>query len=483
MKNLASFRQFREEGLMTEWGDTLQAVRVPGSPPQIGGDTQALSGNAPTPLNYTPNDLKDPRVIDDINNHLERKLDDAFLTPYIGLERMRKVLHPYGIVIPAVTWLNGDEGDKVFTVNQYSGFGDLTAHSNHVVYMSWSYVPDKGHYDIYAAVVTIDQLDSLLATDNDGTPFDDQDVEEDEMAEAFKLSKPSSGVDKFMDDYHATTHAHPWDNNTRLLHNTMVKAFPHGEEIHLSDIQTMAPKSGAGTKALEHLKSLADKHGVAISGAAVPYAKDKKYITTKKTLNKFYADRGFAVKGENIKYSPKAQVSEACWDDYKQVGMKKKNGKTVPNCVPEESAAWQRKEGKNPEGGLNQKGVDSYRRENPGSKLKTAVTTPPSKLDPDSKSAKRRKSFCARMGGVEGPMKDDKGRPTRKALSLRKWNCNEEIKKPTAKEKHEAAIAKLLAYAPHLTREQAIKQIGYDKELDKQAKAKSKMQRGVFGIK
>ena len=87
------------------------------------------------------------------------------------------------------------------------------------------------------------------------------------------------------------------------------------------------------------------------------------------------------------------------------------------------TAVWQRKEGKNPTGGLNAKGVASYRRENPGSKLKMAVTTKPSKLDPDSKAAKRRKSFCARMSGMPGPMKDEKGRPTRKALSLRKWNC------------------------------------------------------------
>ena len=87
------------------------------------------------------------------------------------------------------------------------------------------------------------------------------------------------------------------------------------------------------------------------------------------------------------------------------------------------SPAWQRKEGKSKSGGLNAKGVASYRRENPGSKLKMAVTTKPSKLDPDSKAAKRRKSFCARMSGVKGPMKDEKGRPTRKALSLRKWNC------------------------------------------------------------
>ena len=99
------------------------------------------------------------------------------------------------------------------------------------------------------------------------------------------------------------------------------------------------------------------------------------------------------------------------------------NSKSKNYNMNEESAAWQRKEGKNPEGGLNAKGVASYRRENPGSKLQTAVTTEPSKLKPGSKDANRRKSFCARMGGMPGPMKDEKGRPTRKALSLRKWNC------------------------------------------------------------
>ena len=73
--------------------------------------------------------------------------------------------------------------------------------------------------------------------------------------------------------------------------------------------------------------------------------------------------------------------------------------------------------------GLSQKAVNSYRRENPGSKLKTAVTTKPSKLKAGSKDAKRRKSFCARMSGNKGPMKKPNGKPTPKALALRRWNC------------------------------------------------------------
>jgi len=67
--------------------------------------------------------------------------------------------------------------------------------------------------------------------------------------------------------------------------------------------------------------------------------------------------------------------------------------------------------------GLTRKGAKHFG-------IKTAVTTPPSKLKAGSKAAKRRKSFCARMSGMKGPMKDEKGRPTRKAMSLRRWNCN-----------------------------------------------------------
>ena len=64
--------------------------------------------------------------------------------------------------------------------------------------------------------------------------------------------------------------------------------------------------------------------------------------------------------------------------------------------------------------GMTKAGVARYRRENPGSKLKTAVTTPPSKLKKGSKAAKRRKSFCARSKGWTS----ERGRAAR-----RKWNC------------------------------------------------------------
>lgn len=65
-------------------------------------------------------------------------------------------------------------------------------------------------------------------------------------------------------------------------------------------------------------------------------------------------------------------------------------------------------------GGMTKKGVEKYKKDNPGSKLQTAVTTPPSKLKAGSKAAKRRKSFCARSKGWTS----ERGRAAR-----RKWNC------------------------------------------------------------
>ena len=65
-------------------------------------------------------------------------------------------------------------------------------------------------------------------------------------------------------------------------------------------------------------------------------------------------------------------------------------------------------------GGMTQKGVNSYKAKNPGSKLKTAVTTPPSQLKKGSKAAGRRKSFCARSASWDGP----RGKAAR-----RRWNC------------------------------------------------------------
>jgi len=78
------------------------------------------------------------------------------------------------------------------------------------------------------------------------------------------------------------------------------------------------------------------------------------------------------------------------------------------------SAAWQRKEGKNPQGGLNAKGRASYKAQTGGT-LKAPVKRGDSP---------RRASFLARMGNMPGPERDAKGRPTRLLLSLQAWGAS-----------------------------------------------------------
>lgn len=88
------------------------------------------------------------------------------------------------------------------------------------------------------------------------------------------------------------------------------------------------------------------------------------------------------------------------------------------------SPAWQRKEGKNKQGGLNEKGRKAYEKENPGSNLKPPVSKEEAKKSPTS--AARRKSFCARMEGhkkknTSAKTANDPNSRINKAL--RKWDC------------------------------------------------------------
>ena len=154
---------------------------------------------------------------------------------------------------------------------------------------------------------------------------------------------------------------------------------------------------------------------------------DKSGMITKEKaqelLNKYYD--GYQDIAEGICSLAEAH---AIFDDFEQAmaarGLNEDAFDTITDeQIIRETAAWRRSAGKSKKGGLNAKGVASYRREHPGSHLQMAVTTKPSKLKPGSKAAKRRKSFCARMSGVDGPMKKPNGKPTRKALALRKWNC------------------------------------------------------------
>ena len=87
---------------------------------------------------------------------------------------------------------------------------------------------------------------------------------------------------------------------------------------------------------------------------------------------------------------------------------------------------WQKVNRQDKTDGLSKKAVKAYRRENPGSKLKTAVTKDPKKLKKGSKDAKRRLSFCRRMKGMKKRLtsaKTARDPDSRINKALRRWNC------------------------------------------------------------
>ena len=148
-------------------------------------------------------------------------------------------------------------------------------------------------------------------------------------------------------------------------------------------------------------------------------------------------------------------IDEKCWKGYEKKGMKTMFGKRYPNCVKkkvgESVSNWRDEIGyegkdevkklseddmkgmsvksghKRPTksgAGMTQKGVEAYRRRNPGSKLKTAVTTEPSKLKKGSKASNRRKSYCARSAGqMKKFPKAAKDPNSRLRQARRRWNC------------------------------------------------------------
>ena len=112
--------------------------------------------------------------------------------------------------------------------------------------------------------------------------------------------------------------------------------------------------------------------------------------------------------------------------------IKKKNPPTTPTNLNSHydwradlGEDWQKVNRKDKTDGMSQKAVNAYKRENPGSKLKTAVTTKPSKLKKGSKASKRRKSFCARSDGQRKMHNIDCKKTPNKRIckARRRWNC------------------------------------------------------------
>ena len=172
-----------------EFIQSLPTDRPAGTPPESSPSGMNFSFNFPKGVNVSYADITNHQVIDDINNHLEVGLFDALITPYVALERARKILAPYGIIIQGVAWLGGDSGEQIFSIYQWGGlYGskgvgkssgdvvdtDLTINPELSIYFAWAYSSEKNGYDIFCSIVNQEDLVDLLDTDFDGTRYDEQ---------------------------------------------------------------------------------------------------------------------------------------------------------------------------------------------------------------------------------------------------------------------------------------------------------------------
>ena len=138
----------------------------------------------------------------------------------------------------------------------------------------------------------------------------------------------------------------------------------------------------------------------------------------------------------NQSYEPEGEIideaGKKCWPGYKKKGTQELFGKKYNRCVKAEGFSnwreelgltedWQSVNRKDKTDGLSQKAVDAYRRENPGSKLQTAVT----EKKPKGKRAKRRKSFCSRSAGQRDMHNIDCSKTPDKPIckARRRWKC------------------------------------------------------------
>ena len=185
--------------------------------------------------------------------------------------------------------------------------------------------------------------------------------------------------------------------------------------------------SGEMKEQVANTDTMADKKPFDIAVKKIMNRKDK-LTPTQRIIALKQAGK---LQGVDEKYD---QINEKCWPGYTKKGMKTMFGKRYPNCVKAEgfsnwradfglSEDWQSVNRKDKTDGLSSAAVKAYRRENPGSKLQTAVT----EKKPKGKRAKRRKNFCSRMKGMRSKLtsaKTARDPDSRINKALRRWNCN-----------------------------------------------------------
>lgn len=129
-------------------------------------------------------------------------------------------------------------------------------------------------------------------------------ISEDETPQRIKLggfnAKPKNNTEQFLQDYYSNTEDHPFNSKVRVYNGAMLEISPWDNEIHIGDITSTAPRSGAGTAGMKFLTSLADKHNVKLDLTAKAYSNDPERIGDTEQLARWYQRLGFQVDPDSM---------------------------------------------------------------------------------------------------------------------------------------------------------------------------------------
>ena len=115
-------------------------------------------------------DINDEAVVDAINRNISAITSSSTVTPYIALEKIRKILAYYKIFLPQTAFLEGDEGNEVFEISQFgeksgvTNTGEFKTKSDDGLYLYFEWLTtDDGMIDVFAEIVDDEDLEELLA--------------------------------------------------------------------------------------------------------------------------------------------------------------------------------------------------------------------------------------------------------------------------------------------------------------------------------
>lgn len=230
--------------------------------------------------------IEDPAVRDNINTLIDGVTSKGFITPYIGLERISKVLANFHIFLPKYTFADGDEGVTTFEINQFgskigmNNDGQMVTKESSTYYLYFEYrADDEGMFGVFSSVVTEDELDELMSDYEDEE--DEEEINEEKMTDTEMRKREKivmsmkKNVSRFKDRY--------GDDAKSVMYATATKQAMAEEDDNGDDTHTKAEPHFKGKNTMSKSTSINEISKKFIGSYINRARKQKEYLASKKS--------------------------------------------------------------------------------------------------------------------------------------------------------------------------------------------------------